>query len=704
MLWQFGPTTTIVIGAGAAPPVQRAATYLRAEIAQRTGWRWAIEYGGEARPNAIVLGIRGDDAPSSASPLTPIYPEEITLATVPDPNGPTVYALAGGPSVALAATGRLARSLDLRSAHAGVPALSLRERPAYPVRGHTFANHKQNTTHDKWDWDHWETYLTELAAWGSNIAVVYPLHPARWKGALPFDDPPWFDMPARQAEYERQIGIQTRIPGLCGELGMRYGVWLPSNDIFPEEVVRQPELTKYNGWYVCPNIPEARARIRAVREHIFAMLPNVDVLFIPSKDDGGCHGCEQCTPWLPVYLELVQEQIAQARRYHPHCRVWLTQQGLSASETWELLAWIDRERPGWLEGLAVGPQSEAMTFDEPSGDAGVLSLQEYRRGERFVGTPGRPRAALPAEYRLVLYPDETHTFRCQYPVFGMDPAVQLVWDRQNGPSPRAREMATIHAATAPFSDGSAPYCEGDTDDLNKHVWSARDWDPALSGEQIALEYARWYFGADVAHDAAAILLGTEAVLNAPLYGNSAVPELRAMVADCEGREPTLIENWRWLNLRLGVLMLDHIQRVVERDRRLAAEVRYRVASWQHAANPLPGLRASIASIEQRFAETDGLLREIVATRDRLFARHKLAVRGVAALQNSYMRFDILIARWREVVVRVERGELASYPDRHAALTKPLRDAEVSVIDAMRGIALVDHIQEFAWEQGATTWS
>jgi len=698
---RFGPETNIVLGAAASRPVERAAAYLQTQVERRCGFRWPIAQGGEAGPGTIVLGIPGDGV--QVPPLAPEHPEEIVVWSDGDPAAPTAYALAGGPSVALAAAGKLARAMDLRPGTAVLPRLSLRERPAYPVRGHTLANHKQNTTHDKWDWGQWEEYLTELAAWGNNIAVLYPLHPERWHGVLPFADPPWFETAAHEAEYHRQIEIQLRLPELCRELGLRYGVWLPPNDVFHEEARRHPEITKQGGPYVCPNILAGRERIRAVRDQLFSLLPNVDVLFIPSKDDGGCPGCDRCNPWGPVYVELVEEQAEQVRRYHPHCKVWVAQQGLGAAETRVLLDWLDRDRPEWVEAAAFGPFSEVMSFGPEEGDDGLLSFGGYARSGPTSGPLNRLRAALPGQYRLVLYPDETHTFRCQYPVVGMDPAVQLVWDRENGPSPRPREMAALHAATAAAGDGTVPYSEGDTDDLNKFVWSARDWDPGLSGEEITAEYARWFFGPTCAAEAALLALKLEEALNRPLYGNPAVGEARALLARCEASDPTLLENWRWLNLRLGALMLDYIQRVIERDRRLAAELRYRVAAWHHLPDPAPALKETIRFLERRFVETDGLLREVVWTRDELFARHKLAVRGVPKLQHSYQKLDLLLAAWQSVLARLERGELTDYQERHAALITPLRAAEESPRLATSGIELVDHLQEYQWEQGATSW-
>jgi hypothetical protein len=582
------------------------------------------------------------------------------------------------------------------------PALSLRDHPAFPVRGHTLACHKQNNTYDKWDWEHWEGYLTELAAWGSNLVVLYPLHPARWPDVLPFAVLPWFASAAHEAEWQRQWAIQRRLPTLCHELGLRYGLWLPVNDLFPEEVRRQPALTRHGGPYVCAHIPAARARIRALRDTLFATLPHVDVLVLPSRDDGGCPHCPDCTPWVDTYLALVQEQAAQVRQHHPSCTVLLGLQGLAPAEAQTTLDWLDHDRPSWVEGVECGPYSELQTYGHLDEPGSLLAQEPYGYGGPRSAPVHRLRAAVPGQYRLVLYPDITHTFRCQYPVVEMDPAVQLVWDRENGPLPRPREIAAIHAATAPPSDGGVPYSEGNTDDLNKFIWSSLDWAPARDPAAVVEEYARWFFGPAVAATATDLLLRFEAVLNGPLLGNDDVGVCRALLATSETATPALLENWRWLLLRLGVLMLDQIQQVQTRDRALVAALRYRVPAGAQG-DPALFLRQGIHHLERRFAETDGLLREIVWTRDALFARHRLAVRGVAALQNSYLHLDQLLEDWRALVARLDRGELTTAAERSTVLGAALRACEGRLRAATQGVALAPPLPEFAWEHGAPTW-
>lgn len=685
--------TRIVIAPDAVSPLRRAAAYLQAQVARHTGWTWSVVPGAAPGPTDVFLSMEPDSAA-----LT----EEIAILSG-GADSPAVTVAASGPSVCLAAVGRLLRLLRLEPGLAWLQPTSIRERPAYVVRGHTFANHKQTNTYDQWGLAEWEEYLTDMAAWGANIAVFYPLHPARWPGALPFDEPRWFDSPVKEAEFDRQWEVQTALPALCHDLGLRYGLWIPVNDVFPEEVARDSSLTNHGGSYVCVSVPAARRRVRAIRERLFAALPHIDVLFFPSKDDGGCPGCERCHPWAPVYLDLTREHYEIARAHHPDCRVWLAQQGLAARESAMVLQWLDRERPAWVEGIAFGPFSELMTFADPVGGPAEYSLEEYGRSGSISAPVQRLRAALPGDYRLVLYPDEAHTFRCQYPVTWMDPVVQYVWRREDAPSVRPREMAAICAATAPASDGAAPYTEGNTDDPNKAIWSALCWDPGLTAEAITLEYCRRHFGPAVAERAADLALALEEALGSPVLGNPAIGRARALLDDCEATQPDLLGSWRWLNLRIGVLMLEYIRQVMERDRRLAAQLRYRVAVWRSWPDPMEGLRGTIAYLEAQFEPTHALLAEIVRTRDDLYRLGKVSIRAVARMQDSYLGLDLVLQEWRALLARLERGELPDYPERSHAINAPLARAEESLAAAMRGVELVAPIREFPWEAGGPRW-
>ena len=713
------PETRIVLGRDAGPTARRAAAYLTTSIETRTGWAWPTMTSTRPRTGDLVISAP-DDGGIDRPPFTTAEEIAVFLAAAPDGDGdaprtmhdagvtpagadgptgqsaPMVVIQAGSDARTLAAAGLFLRNAVLDAGRVEWPQGTIRRQPAYPIRGHTLACHRQNNTADKWELADWEEYLTELSAWGDNTVVVYPLHPARWPHALPFNDPPWFDSEARAQEFDRQWRIHRRLPELTHELGLRYGIWLPVNDVFPEQVARDPGLTRHGGPYVCPARPAARAAIREIRARLFAELPALDVLFLPSKDDGGCPGCPDCTPWTPTYIELVTEQAEQARAHHPDCAVWLSAQGLHPTEAQTLFGWLDRDRPQWVEALAAGPFGETITF----GDQPKLGLTDYPRSGQITAPIARARAALPGDYRLVLYPDETHTFRCQYPITRMDPAVRRVWGREDGPAPRPIEMAELHAATSPFSDGATPYSEGDTDDLNKFVWSALNVDPTRMATDIVREYCRWFFGPSVEERATRICLDLEELLGGPIVDDPLVAETVNSVRSCEEDQPALRHNWRWLLLRLAALMLAHIATVQRRDRAFAATLRYRLASFDQQLDPRSDLDAALDDMRRRMASTDDLLADIVATRDLLFALHKVAVRGVARLQNSYQRWDLVEQDWRAIRRTLDDSTtLADYPRWRDALNVSLQRAETAHLDGMAGVPIIAPLSEAPWESG-----
>ncbi|HDS74154.1 MAG TPA: hypothetical protein ENN56_01305 [Firmicutes bacterium] len=281
-------------------------------------------------------------------------------------------------------------------------------------------------------------------------------------------------------------------------MGLMYGVWIPAND--PPMARHRPEWNR--GWreYVCPSIPAAREAILRSRAEYVSRIPHLDILFVPSADDGGCW-CADCVPWSETYLGLVRQQWEIARRYHPNVRVMLSNQALTHDEN---LVLCDRlrelEDTAWIAGVAFAPGSnevfrharlteEWSSFDRPDFGDEVLSVKTFRRN-------------LPASIDLYLYPDITHSLRCQYPIWEIDPLVGHAYHRD----PvffRPTHFHRVYGLTAPFADGSFPYSEGMYDNLNQIVWLELGNDPQKAPHQIVYDYWRWYVGDAAAPFAAA---------------------------------------------------------------------------------------------------------------------------------------------------------------------------------------------------------
>lgn len=688
-------TGAIVLVDTANPRLKRAAAFLVSEMTRLSGQDWRIAAADDGKSAVVVLRMAADGDGCGS--------EELSVDVLQSDGRVQVEVVAGGDSVVLAAVGQLLRRIDVVDGNVRPLAGIWRFRPSCKVRGQVLANHKQTNTFDLWTYEEWERYLTELAAWGNNLIVVYPAQPSRWHGSLPYATPPWFDSEARRKEWDRQMAIQARIPALCRELGMRYGVYLSPNDIWPQQVINDPSLAKNSASFVCPNIPAARREITALRKTMFEFLDNIDVLFIPSRDDGGCPGCPDCDPWSAPYIDLVEEQSALVRSIHPDCTIWLSQQGLAASDAQHVLNWLSETKPDYVEGVVYGPFSETMTFSPADGQGGGLSLEQYPGTDFFASGPARLRSALDVKYALLQYPDEVHPFQSQYPIVEMDPLLQYVWARQDAPVPRIMDTIRQYKGIAPTADGIVPYSEGNTDDINKFAWTALMWNPGATAEEIAFDYANTTWGRDAAETGAQLILAIERALNGAVQTDGDVSLRRLLVGTVEAANPSVRSDWRWTSLVVCVELIEHAKTVFSRDRELAAILRYRVAEWIENADLRDGLARTIAYLDRRLSESDASLRSLVGTRSRLFEQHKLRIRAVARAQRSYQGFDTLRDAFNEILERIETGALPTWSEQHREIKQALERVELKSVNANIDRQVVDHLQEFAWETGKVTW-
>ena len=143
-----------------------------------------------------------------------------------------------------------------------------------------------------------------------------------------------------------------------------------------------------------------------------------------------------------------------------------------------------------------------------------------------------------------MYPDITHNKICQYQVPSWDQAFALTLGRE-AINPRPSEFAMIHNWFAPYSDGFISYSDGIHDDVNKVIWSALSWDPSRGIREILADYARVYFDAALASEAADGILALERNWRGPLVDNGAVEATLLTWRDLERKAPGLESTWRW---------------------------------------------------------------------------------------------------------------------------------------------------------------
>ncbi len=211
--------------------------------------------------------------------------------------------------------GRLLRELRISRGSLAVPdGLSITTAPKYALRGHQLGYRPKTNSYDGWTLNMWESYIRDLAVFGTNAIELIP--PRSDDDA----DSPLFPLPPMQT----MVGMSR----LADEYGLDVWVWYPAMDKD----------------YSDPKTVES-----AIKEwaEVFRKLPRVDAVFVPGGDPGHTQ---------PKFLmALLEKQAASLRQFHPKAQMWVAPQGFNA-------AWMDefygimRTGPAWLNGIVFGPQ------------------------------------------------------------------------------------------------------------------------------------------------------------------------------------------------------------------------------------------------------------------------------------------------------------------------------------------------------------
>ncbi len=288
--------------------------------------------------------------------------------------------------------------------------------------------------------------------------------------------------------------MNKKLSELCAKYDVDYWVWTPASFDLSDQALRQAAIEEH--------------------EQLYADCPRLDGVFFPGGDPGFNHPS--------IVLPFLEELSKRLKAHHPRAGIWISLQGFKCEAVEYFFDFLDKHEPDWLAGVVGGPSSPPLDM---------------------------LKARLPRKYRLRDYPDITHTVRCQFPVQNWDQAFALTLGREPC-NPRPRAYARIHELSAPHTDGFLSYSDGVHDDVNKTLWTRRAWDPKEDVEQILLEYCRFFFGPDVAEDAAAGILALEKNWEGALSTNESVEKTLSHWKSLELRAPDLAGNWRWQLLLL----------------------------------------------------------------------------------------------------------------------------------------------------------
>ena len=256
--------------------------------------------------------------------------------------------------------------------------------------------------------------------------------------------------------------------------------------------------------------PQAAEEALEVRRALFESCAHVTDVMVPGGDPGHTPP-NILMPWLDKLAGVLHS-------VHPSARLWVSNQGFEHDQNTWFFDYLQREQPDWLEGVVYGPWTK-------------LSLEEQRK-------------RIPGKFRQRRYPDITHTLRCQYPMPEWDRAFAMTLSREPI-CPRPHDMANIHNRFAPFADGFVSYSDGIHDDFNKIAFSMLGWDPDVSPETIAFEYAKAFLGEARPQKGAEGILMLDKNWRGPILDNEQIENTRDLWEEIAAESTAgFIKNWR----------------------------------------------------------------------------------------------------------------------------------------------------------------
>ncbi|HEU0121442.1 MAG TPA: hypothetical protein VFQ91_13010 [Bryobacteraceae bacterium] len=315
------------------------------------------------------------------------------------------------------------------------------------------------------------------------------------------------------------LRMHQEISRLTAEYGLDFSIWLPA--------------TKKN--YADPDI--AAKELRAW-EAAFRALPKLDAVFVPGGDPGHTEP--------RILMPFLEKATAVLKSVHPNAGIWVSPQGMDDGWIAQFYAEL-RKNPKWLAGVVHGPWVR-------------VTMPEFRKN-------------VPSHIPIRLYPDITHTLRCQYPLSDWDPAFAITQGREPI-NPLPVRMTEWFGKYAPGSVGFVSYSDGSNDDVNKIIWSALAWDPSADSKATLREFSRYFLNLDATEG----IFGLEQNWQGPLEGNAGVGQVLARFQDLEARAtPVEKRNWRFQQLLYRAYSDAYTQRRLRYERGLEEEARRELA-------------------------------------------------------------------------------------------------------------------------------
>ncbi|WP_375582687.1 hypothetical protein [Cyclobacterium xiamenense] len=345
--------------------------------------------------------------------------------------------------------------------------------------------------------------------------------------------------------------MEVELSKICDKYDADYWVWTPA----PRDL----------------SVPGAHQEGLEKQRDFYARCPRLNAVFVPGGDPGENHPAE-----LIPYLEDLSKAL---REFHPEAGVWVSLQGFNKEKISYFFDYLEKNSPDWLRGVVYGPSSPPIALE---------------------------RELLPEKYLHRFYPDITHTVRCHYPVENWDQAFALTLGREPC-NPQPQMYTRLFQQDSPHTDGFITYSDGTHDDMNKVVWSQLGFDSTKEPQSIVKEYTRFFFGAEVAEDAARGILALEENWDGPILDNPSIENTLNLWKRLETAHPELGENWRWQQLVMRAYYDAYIKKRLDFEKGLEAEA-YAILETA----PTLGAEQAMSDALQhlRKAETEPVAREL----------------------------------------------------------------------------------------------
>lgn len=264
------------------------------------------------------------------------------------------------------------------------------------------------------------------------------------------------------------------------------------------------------------------------RLNMLRNIPYLDHIYLTGGDGGTSHRRPDLMfEWTGRFAE-------EARKIHPNLGVWVSNQGFGPELNNWFFDYLQQQEPEWVTGVVYGAWSRILLDEQ--------------------------RARVPSKYPIRRYADIGHCLRAQYPLPGWDRALAQTLGREPF-APRPRGHARIHNLFDEYADGFVTYSDGVGDDVNKFVWTALGWDPNRDLNDIMLDYARFFYGWDIAERVRQGLFMLEENFFGSLAKNDGVEETFALWKSLEDdADDALLANWRFQGCLLRAYY-DHYTRL-----------------------------------------------------------------------------------------------------------------------------------------------